>query len=73
MGPGAMLWGVCRVGRGAFIGAGAIVKPEIQIGENAVIGVGPVITRDVPANTLVFGSPGRIIREGIAGHNNVGV
>jgi UDP-2-acetamido-3-amino-2,3-dideoxy-glucuronate N-acetyltransferase len=42
--------------RGASIGAGAVVLPGIEIGENAMIGAGSVVTRNVPANTLVYGT-----------------
>jgi acetyltransferase-like isoleucine patch superfamily enzyme len=48
------------VGRGAAIGAGAVVLPGIRIGEWAMIGAGAVVTRNVPAHALVLGMPGRV-------------
>ncbi len=42
--------------RGASIGAGAVLLPGIEIGENAMIGAGSVVTRNVPANTLIYGT-----------------
>jgi UDP-2-acetamido-3-amino-2,3-dideoxy-glucuronate N-acetyltransferase len=41
--------------KGASIGGGAVLLPGITIGENAMIGAGAVVTKDVPANSVVFG------------------
>lgn len=43
------------------IGAGAIILGGIKIGKYSLIGAGAVITKDVPENSLVVGSPGRIV------------
>jgi maltose O-acetyltransferase len=34
----------------------------VTIGENAIVGAGSVVTKDVPANTIVAGTPARILR-----------
>jgi UDP-2-acetamido-3-amino-2,3-dideoxy-glucuronate N-acetyltransferase len=47
------------VGRGASLGAGAIVLPGITIGEFAMIAAGAVVTRNVAAHQLVLGNPAR--------------
>lgn len=47
--------------KGATIGAGAVVLPGIKIGEFALIGAGAVVTKDVPAYTLAYGNPAKII------------
>jgi len=47
---------------GASIGSGATILANITIGENALIGAGSIVTRDVPANTIVAGSPARVLR-----------
>src|SRR5256712_8708093 len=56
-------WGVepTLVRRGASIGSGATILANITIGENALIGAGSVVTRDVPANAIMAGYPGRLI------------
>lgn len=45
---------------GAVIGARAVVRPGVRIGRNSVVAMGAVVTRDVPADTVVMGSPARI-------------
>ncbi len=73
MGPGSLLCATCVVGRGAFIGARAVVNPDVQIGANAIVGAGAVVTKDVPENTVAVGAPARVIRKGIHGYNDLGV
>jgi len=50
------------VRKGASIGSGATILANVTIGENALIGAGTVVTKDVPANAVVAGNPGRILR-----------
>ena len=45
-----------------WIGGNVCVLPGVTIGEGAVIGAGSVVTRDIPANTLAFGNPCRVIK-----------
>lgn len=52
-----------RVGDGAWLCVGAILLPGVTVGANAVVGAGAVVTRDVPADTLVAGSPARVMKE----------
>ena len=49
--------------RGASIGSSATILCGITIGENAVVGAGCVVTKDVPENTIVVGSPARVLRK----------
>src|SRR5918996_769736 len=49
--------------RGARVGGGAILLPGVEIGEEAFVGAGAVVTKNVPARTLVVGSPARVIRD----------
>lgn len=53
---------VTLVKRGVSIGSGATILSNVVIGENALIGAGTVVTRDVPANAVVVGNPGRVLR-----------
>jgi acetyltransferase-like isoleucine patch superfamily enzyme len=47
---------------GAWIGARAIILPGVTICKNSVVGAGSVVTRDVPAFTVVVGSPARVLK-----------
>lgn len=51
------------IGRGVWIGAGAIILPGVTVGENSIIGAGAVVKKDVPANVIVAGVPAKIVRE----------
>ena len=73
LGPGCVLCGGCTVDEGAFVGAGATLLPGVTVGRNAVVGAGSVVVADVPPHTLVVGNPARVVKDGIAGHNGVGV
>lgn len=47
-----------KVGRGASIGAAAVILP-VQIGDHATIAAGSVVTKDVPSHALMKGNPAR--------------
>lgn len=49
------------VGRGASLGAGAVILPGATIGRFASIGAGAVVTHEVPDHRIVAGNPAREI------------
>lgn len=51
-----------RIGKNAWIGAGATILPGVTIGDNAVVGAASVVTRDVAPDTIVAGNPARVIK-----------
>ena len=49
-----------HIGRGASIGAGAVILPGVKVGEQAMISAGAVVTRSVPPYAIAKGNPARI-------------
>lgn len=50
------------IGRNVWIGANATILPGVTIGDNAVVAAAAVVTRDVPAQSIVVGSPAKVVR-----------
>lgn len=62
--PGVHISGCVRIGKGAYIGTGAVVingTPDnpLTIGDDAVIGAGACVTKSVPAGITVVGVPAK--------------
>lgn len=53
------------IGDYCFIGAHAVIMPGVTIGDHCIIGAGSVVLRDVPAHSLAFGNPARVMEKGI--------
>lgn len=64
IGHQAMLHG-CQVGEGSLIGIQAVVLNRAVIGRNCLIGAGALVTEGkvIPDNSLVIGSPAKVVRE----------
>ncbi len=52
-----------KIGNNVWIGGGVKVLPGVIIGDNSVIGAGSIVTKDIPANSLAYGNPCRVIRQ----------
>jgi acetyltransferase-like isoleucine patch superfamily enzyme len=50
-----------RIGKGAWIGAGAIVMADV--GQGAIVGAGAVVTRPIPDHCVAVGVPARVIKQ----------
>ena len=49
-----------KIGKGCWIGAGAILLPGVELGENTVVGAGAVVTKSFPEGSIVLvGVPAR--------------
>ena len=64
IGHKVMLHG-CTIGDTTLVGMGAIILNGAQVGENCLIGAGSLIAENkvIPANSLVMGVPGKIVRQ----------
>lgn len=45
------------------IGSHSVIMPGVTVGENSVVGAFSFVTKDIPANTLAFGVPAKIIKK----------
>jgi maltose O-acetyltransferase len=50
------------VGRGTWIGAGALILGGVAIGEGCVVAAGAVVTVDIPRDSLAAGVPATVKR-----------
>lgn len=48
-----------KIGNNVRIGSNATILP-VNIGDNSIIGAGSVVTKDIPANSTVYGNPAKI-------------
>ena len=55
----------CSIDDNSLIGIGAVILNNAKIGKNCIIGAKSLITenKEIPDNSLVVGSPGRVIRK----------
>lgn len=51
------------IGKNVWIGEGVIVLPGVTIGDGCVIGAHTIVNKDIPAYSMVVGSPAKIIKE----------
>ncbi|MBA4317255.1 MAG: serine acetyltransferase [Flavobacterium sp.] len=59
------------IGDNVYIGPGAKIIGSVKVGNNVAIGANCVVTKDIPANAVVVGIPGRVISfKGSSGYVN---
>ena len=53
--------GRVTIGNNVFIGAEVVVLPGVTIGNNVIVGANSTVTHDIPDNTVVAGTPAKVI------------
>jgi len=63
IGHQVMLHG-CTIGDGSLIGIQAVILNNAKIGRNCIVGAGSLVTegKEFPDNSLIVGSPARVVR-----------
>ena len=45
------------------IGTHSVVMPNVTVGKNSIIGAFSFVNRDIPENSIAFGTPAKVIRK----------
>lgn len=53
--------GRVTIGDNVFIGAESVVLPGVTIGNNVIVGANSTVIHDIPDNTVVAGTPAKLI------------
>ena len=51
------------IGNNVEIGANSVLIGNILIGDNVVIGAGSIVTKSIPANSVAYGNPAKVIEK----------
>ncbi len=51
-----------KLANNTWIGSNATILAGVTVGENSVVAAGAVVTKDVPANTVVAGTPAKFVK-----------
>lgn len=54
--------GEVYIGKNVWLGDKVTILPNVKIGDGCIIGANSVVAHDVPANSIVAGSPAKIIK-----------
>lgn len=64
---GTVIGGSSILGSNVFVGMNVSIKDRIKIGSNVVFGAGAIVIDDIPSDVVVYGNPGRVVRQIRAG------
>ncbi len=59
--PRLDLFGSIKIGNNVCLGFNVIILPNTTIGDNCIVAAGSVIKGRIPADSVVFGNPGKVI------------
>ncbi len=52
-----------QIGSGVWLAGQCVLLKGVQIGDRSVVGFRAVVTKSFPANVVVVGNPGRVVKE----------
>lgn len=55
-----------KIGKNVWIGTGVTILKGVTIHDGAIIAADTLVTKDVPANCIVAGNPGKVIKEKVS-------
>ena len=55
--------GSAKIGKSCWIGPNVCIRDHVEIGDNCMIGMGSVVTKDIPAGSVAYGSPAKVVRQ----------
>lgn len=61
--PGVHISGDVELGRGVYMGTGAVVINRVRVGQWTVVGAGAVVASDLPPGVVAVGVPAKPIKE----------
>lgn len=53
--------GSVKIGSNIYFGRNVTILKGVTIGDNCIIGLGSIVTRDIPSNSVVAGTPAKVI------------
>ena len=58
----AMDVGRVKIGHGCWIGAKSVILKDVELGDRCVVGAWAVVTKSFPADSVIVGVPGKLVR-----------
>lgn len=68
--PGVVTGGNVVIGEFSCVCLGAHLSHKVVIGEHTFVGAGSVVLKDIPAYSLAYGAPARVVRARVAGERH---
>lgn len=50
-----------KIGNNVWFGENVTIMPGVEIGDNVIIGLGAIVTKSIPSNSVVVGTPAKVI------------
>jgi len=60
---GSFSFGPIKVCENARIGAYSVILPGVTIGKGSIIGAGSIVADDIPAYSIAYGAPAKVMRQ----------